>query len=686
MNVPFTRRDETVDDYHGVIVADPYRWLEDAASEETLAWSEAQNALARSYLAAIPQRERIQTRYTELMNYPKYTVPQKKGDRYYFTKNSGLQNQAVLYMQKTPGGASSLVLDPNTLSSDGTVALTNQAFSQDGQLLAYGTSTSGSDWQELRVRQVDSGINYIDVIRWCKFTSIAWRHDNAGFGFGFYYSRFPEPGTVPPEDQTNFNKVYWHRVSTTQAEDVLIYERPDAKELGFSPFITDDGMYLLLEAWHGTDPKNRVYYREVASDGPFVRLLDEADASYNFVGNDGPLFYFHTDLEAPRGRIIAIDIRQPERANWQELVPEQEDVIVFALMVNAQFVIVYMHHAYHTLLIYETNGRFVRAVALPTLGSIEGISGKKEDKELFFSFTSFLYPPSIYRYDFTDQTLALLYGAEVKFDLDGYETQQVFYTSKDGTRVPMFLIHKKGLTLDSNNPTLMYGYGGFNISQTPSYSTRISLWVENGGVYAVVNLRGGNEYGEDWHQAGMLGKKQNVFDDFIAAAEWLIANNYTNRAKLAITGGSNGGLLVAACMVQRPELYGAVVCRVPVIDMLRYHRFTVGRYWIPEYGNAEQSEEHFQFLYAYSPLHNIKEGAVYPPTLIMTADTDDRVVPAHAKKFTATLQAANGGPNPILLRLEMKAGHGMGKPTTKVIEEESDMLAFLFQTFGMTIK
>ncbi len=682
MNVPFTRRDETVENYHGVMVADPYRWLEDAASEETRTWSEAQNDLARSYLSAIPQRAHIQARYTELMNYPKYTVPRKKGERYYFTKNSGLQNQAVLYMQSTPGGESSVVLDPNTLSSDGTVALTNQAFSQDGRLLAYGTSVSGSDWQELRIRAVGNSVDYADLIRWCKFTSIAWQHDNSGF----YYTRFPEPGTVAPEDQTNFNKVYWHRIGTDQAQDELIYERPDAKELGFSPFITDDGSYLLLEVWHGTDPKNRVYYREAASSGSFVRLLDEADASYSFIGNDGPVFYFQTDLEAPRGRIIAIDIRQPESANWRELVPEQEDVIAFALMVNSQFVISYMHHAHHTLHIYETDGRFVRDIPLPTLGSIAGISGEQTDTELFFSFTSFLYPPSIYRYDFSDHTLQQLYETELKFDPSRYETQQVFATSRDGTRVPLFLIHKKGLTLDGNNPALLYGYGGFNISMTPAYSTNISLWVEHGGVYAVANLRGGNEYGEDWHQAGMLEKKQNVFDDFIAAAEWLIANNYTNRSKLAITGGSNGGLLVAACMVQRPELYGAVVCRVPVIDMLRYHKFTVGRYWTGEYGNAEQNKDHFQFLYAYSPLHNIREGTVYPPTLIMTADTDDRVVPAHAKKFTAALQAANGGPNPILLRLEMKAGHGLGKPTTKVIEEESDMLAFLFHTFAMTIE
>ncbi len=680
MNIPQTRRDTTIEDYHGTLVADPYRWLEDASSPEVQAWSEAQNTVTHTYLAALPERERIKTRLTELYNYPKYTVPSRRGDRYYFSKNSGLQNQFVLYKQTSLDGEATLVLDPNTLSTDGTVALVNRSFSEDGTLLAYGTSTSGSDWQEVRVRRVDAGNDFDEVLQWTKFSSLAWRHDQQGF----YYSRFPEPGTVSAEDQTNFNKVYLHKLDTSQIEDQLIFERPDAKELGFDPIVTDDGKYLVLNVYLGTDPKNRIYYREIDSETSFIRLLDEADAEYTFLGNDGPIFYFSTTQNAPRGRIIAIDTRNPERTYWQELVPQQDDVIAFALLANHEFVVVYMHDAHHQMKRYAMYGHFLGEIVLPTLGSIVEISGEVDESELFIGFTSFLFPTEIYRYDFVTDTLTLLHGSEIKFDSSGYETEQVFYPSKDGTRVPMFLTHKKSLVKDSTNPTLLYGYGGFNISLTPAFSLVALLWVESGGIYAVANLRGGGEYGEEWHQAGMFAKKQNVFDDFIAAGEWLIANKYTSTEKLAINGGSNGGLLTGACLVQRPDLYGAVVCEVPVIDMLRYHRFTVGRYWVPEYGDAEHDAEHFTFLYAYSPLHNVKEGVHYPPTLIMTADTDDRVVPAHAKKFTATLQRAHNGENPPLLRLELKAGHGMGKPTTKIIDERSDMLAFLFKIFGMS--
>ena len=681
MNRLTTRRDNVVEDYHGTSVTDPYRWLENARSEETRAWAQAQNALTRQYLDAIDGREKLQQRFTDLWNYPKYSVIHKEGDCYFFSKNSGLQNQSVLYMEETLAGPPSLVLDPNTLSADGTVALTNQSFSKDGSLFAYGTSSGGSDWQEIRIRRVDSATDYDEVIHWSKFTTIAWQRDNQGF----YYTRFPEPGSVPVEDQANFNRVYWHRVGTPQSQDQLVFERPDAKELGFFPTMSHDGQYLLLGVWHGTDPKNCIYYRKEGSDQPFVRLLDKADAHYDFIDNDDTIFYFHTTLDAPHGRIIAIDIAHPEPANWRVLVPEQEDVIALVERVNHQFVVQYMHDASHRLRLYNTDGSFAREIELPAPGSIMEMSGKPDDTELFINFTSYLYPPSIYRYDFSSGTLSLLHGSEVKFNVDNYQTTQVFYTSKDGTRVPMFLTHRKDLPLDGNNPTLLYGYGGFNISLTPSFSIPPLLWIENGGIYAVANLRGGNEYGEEWHQAGMLEKKQNVFDDFIAAAEWLIANKYTNKARLAINGRSNGGLLVAACMIQRPDLYGAVVCGVPVIDMLRYHRFTVGRYWIPEYGDAEHDPEHFKFLYAYSPLHNVKEGVEYPPTLILTADTDDRVVPAHSMKFAATLQGAQKGPHSILLWVEMKAGHGLGKPTSKMIEEESDVLAFLCKVFGMRV-
>ncbi len=678
------RRADVVDDYHGTCVADPYRWLEDPASPETMAWTDAQDAATDAYLAALPHREEIRERLTRLWDYPKYSVPTARGDRLFYARNSGLQNQAVLYMQEGPEGQPRVVLDPNTLSADGTVALTNQAFSRDGALLAYGASGSGSDWQELRVRRVDAGTDYDETIRWLKFSSVAWRHDNSGF----YYNRYPAPGTVAPEDESNYNSVYWHALGTPQERDILVYERPDAKELGFDPSITDDGAYLVLQVWHGTDPRTRIYYRllgdtEDGEQRPFVRLLDGGDALYSVVGSDGPVFYIHTDLDAPRGRIVAIDTRRPTREHWRELVPERDDVIDSVAMVDTQFVVVYMRDASHRVALYDRDGAPRGEIALPAPGSIVALSGEQHDTELFLQFTSYLYPPTVFRYDVPSGALTTFRRSELDFDPSRYETRDVFYTSKDGARVHMFLTHRRGLALDGDNPTLLYGYGGFNISLTPTFSIPVLNWLEHGGVYAVANLRGGNEYGEEWHQAGMLGRKQNVFDDFSAAAEWLVAQGYTRRERLAISGGSNGGLLVAACVTQRPDLCGAAVCSVPVIDMLRYHRFTVGRYWIPEYGNAEADAEQFRYLYAYSPLHNVRDGVAYPPIIIPTADTDDRVVPAHAKKFAARLQAANGGPNPILLRVEKRAGHGGGKPTSKAIDEAADVYTFLFDLFGM---
>ena len=676
-----TRKDDVVEQYHGTLVADPYRWLEDAGSAETRAWVDAQNKVSAAYFQAVEQRPRIVERLTELIDFPRYSAPIKKGQHYFFSHNTGLQNQAVLYTQEGLEGQPSLLLDPNTLSADGTVALVTQSYSHDGSLLAYGVSASGSDWQDIKIRRIANGEDYPEVLHWSKFASIAWKHDNSGF----YYNRLPEPGSVPEEDQSCYSRVYWHSLGTAQEMDQLIYERPDAKELSFSPVITEDGAYLILLVWLGTDPKSRVYYREVESNGPFTRLLDDFDAAYQFIYNVGPIFYFQTDLNASRGRIIAIDMHNPERANWREVLPEQDDVIAFASVVAQQFVVILKHDAHHLVKKYGLDGAPLGEIALPTLGSIVEITGNPDENEAFFTFTSFLYPPTVLRYDFLNDTLVTWRGPGLKFDPAHYETRQVFYTSRDGTRVPMFLTHKRGLVLDGTNPTFLYGYGGFNISLTPTFSSHDLLWLECGGVYAQANLRGGDEYGEEWHLDGMLEKKQHVFDDFIAAAEWLIANGYTSRERLAINGRSNGGLLVAACMVQRPDLYGAVLCEVPVIDMLRYHKFTVGRYWIPEYGNAEESPEHFQFLYAYSPLHNVKSGVAYPATLITAADTDDRVVPSHAKKFAATLQAASSGSEPILLRIETRAGHGLGKPIAKVIEERADVYAFLFKQFAVRI-
>ncbi len=676
---PPARRDSTADIYHGVKVPDPYRWLEDADAHQTQAWVAQQNKLTSDFLTGVSAREKIKARLTHLLNYRRYSAPYKEGDRYFFWKNDGLQNQSVLYTQKTLEGKPRIVINPNLLSVDGTIAVTTTAVSKDGTLLAYALSRSGSDRRDVKIRTTDSSRDYDETLKWCKFTSIAWKHDGAGF----FYNRFPDPNTVAPEDRNNYNRVYRHKLGTAQSQDQLIYERPDNKELAFAPLITEDGKFLILHVEHGTDPKNRVYYRPVQSAAPFIRLLDDADARYDFIGNTDSVFYFHSDLDAPRGRIIAIDINNPARESWREILPQTDDVIDYVALINNHFVVAYMHDVHHQLKIYNLDGSFVRKIPLPTLGRVSGLSGKQYDTEMFFSFTSFLFPSTSYRYDFLNQQLTTVHKPEIDFDPSHYKTKQVFYHSRDGTRVPMFITHKKGLKLDGGNPTLLYGYGGFNISIKPSFSVSVLNWLEQGGVYAVANLRGGGEYGEAWHQAGMLDKKQNVFDDFIAAAEWLIENKYTNPKRLAIRGGSNGGLLVAACMLQRPRLFGAVVCQVPVTDMLRYHKFTVGRYWIPEFGSAEAGPQEFKVLYAYSPLHNIKAGVEYPPILVTSAGTDDRVVPAHAKKFVATLQAKAAGKNPILLRVETKAGHGGGKPISKVINEQADIYAFLFKMLDL---
>ncbi len=676
---PETRKGSVVDAYHGVEVADPYRWLEDADSAETQAWVARQNVLTEGFLSGIPARARLASRLKELTNYPRYSSPSKHGERYFFWKNSGLQNQSVLCAQETLDSEPQIVINPNTLSADGTVAVSTTAVSWNGRLLAYGLSRSGSDEQEVRIRNIDTGRDYDETLQWCRFTTIAWAHD----GRGFFYSRFPDPNTVAAEDRMNYNRLYWHTLGTSQSNDTLIYERPDNKELGFAPAVTEDGKYLVVYVYHGTDPRNRVYCRPLDSDTPFVKLLDEADAKYEFLGNQGGTFYFMTNLEAPRGRIIAIDLDRPQRTEWETVIPQGDDVIDYAGLIDRHFIVAYMHDVHHLLKVQRLDGSYVRDIALPSLGTVGALSGKQDDSEMFFTFTSFLYPSTSFRYDLRSDDLRVLHEPEIDFDTSEYETEQVFCTSKDGTRIPMFITHKKGLAPNKDNPTLLYGYGGFNINIKPRFSTSILAWLEAGGIYAQANMRGGSEYGETWHQAGMLEKKQNVFDDFIAAAEWLIDNDYTRPEKLAIRGGSNGGLLVAVCMLQRPDLYGAVICQVPVIDMLRYHKFTVGRYWVPEYGNAEASEKEFEFLYAYSPLHNVQTDTDYPPILITSADTDDRVVPSHSKKFAATLQEETPGANPILLRVETKAGHGGGKPISKTIEEQADVYAFLFEILDM---
>lgn len=665
------KKSEVTEDFHGTKVADPYRWLETADSQETKDWGEDQQKKCKEYFSTSEIKSVDKSRLTELFDYDKFFVPKKVNDSLFYLKNDGLQNQAILYVENKNG--TKLVIDPNKLSEDGTVAMTNYAIREDEKLIAYAVSESGSDWQTIKVRDIETTEDLVDTIQWVKFTNIVWSPD----GSGFFYGRFPEPGTVATEDESNHHKIFFHKIGTDQREDQLIHEQPEDKELMFWPFLTEDDQYLCLNVRLGTAPENRFYYKRFGSTEPFTRLLDDQDAEYSYITNDGTTFYFKTDLDSPKGRIVAIDLTNPNRNNWQEIIPEQENVISAVKWINDQFVTIYMKDAHHQIYFYKKDGTLTQQLELPIIGSLTEITGKGKSTEMYFGMTSFLTPTSIYKYDFNSRDLETIQESNMSIDVSQFKTTQVFYESKDGTKVPMFITHKRGLSLDSNNPVILYGYGGFNISLTPSFNPAILRWLEKGGVYAVANLRGGSEYGEAWHKAGMLERKQNVFDDFISAGEWLITNKYTRPSKLSIMGGSNGGLLVSACMVQRPDLFGAVICRVPVIDMLRYHKFTIGRYWIPEYGNAEKNPEHFKFMFAYSPLHNIKEGQKYPPVLIATADTDDRVVPAHAKKFAATLQEKASADSKVILRLETKAGHGLGKPTSKVIDEWVDFYSFL---------
>src|SRR5947209_5050776 len=682
---PSAHKSAVVDDYHGTPVPDPYRWLEDPDAPDSRAWIEAENRITESYLAQIPQRDAIRRRLTQLWNYPKYGAPFHKVGRYFFFKNDGLQNQSVLYKQASLVADAEVLLDPNVLSSDGTVALSTLALSEDGRLLAYGTSASGSDWEEFHVRDIATARDRADHLRWIKFSGASWTHD----GRGFFYSRYPEAADKALTSVNRFQKVYYHRLGTAQARDVLVYERSDQPDWGFGAAVTDDGRYVVMNVWLGTDRRNRVHYLDLRSatrprvTGAVTRLLDDFDAGYGFIGNDGPVFYFLTDLDAPKKRVIAIDTRQPERARWREIIPQGEDVLEGVQIIHDVFVAHYMHDAHSRLRLFALDGRFLKDVALPTLGAVASISGERKDDAMFYAFTSFLYPTTIFRYDFTEGTSSVFKAPAIDFDPSRYETKQVFYTSKDGTRVPMFITHKQGIKLDGSNPTYLYGYGGFDISLTPSFSVSVLAWLELGGVYAMPNLRGGGEYGEEWHQAGMHEKKQNVFDDFLAAAEYLIAQGYTTPAKLAVGGGSNGGLLVGAAITQRPELFGAALPAVGVMDMLRFHKFTIGWAWVTEYGSADSAAQ-FPYLYAYSPLHRITPGASYPATLVTTADHDDRVVPGHSFKFPAALQAAQAGPRPVLIEIETKAGHGAGKPTSKLIEEQADRWAFLVRALGIT--
>ena len=679
---PVTKTVDQVDDLHGTPVEDSYRWLEDdvRTNPEVASWVESQNKVTFDFLKSIPQREAIQKRMTELWNYEKIGAPFKRGGRYYFSRNDGLQNQNVLFQQETLNSDSSALLDPNSWSKDGTVALSGTAFSDDGRYVAYGIQDAGSDWNTWRIMEIATNRVLEEELKWVKFSGAEWTPDSRGF----FYARYPQPEEGAAFTSLNTNmKVYYHRVGTLQSSDVLVYERPDHPEWGFQLSVSEDGHYLIITVWQGTDDRYRIVVKDLTEPyGLPYELIDNFEHEYSFVGNDSQVLYFKTNVDALNRRVIAIDLKKPARENWTQVIAETDNAMDGVGIVGNMFVCSYLKDAKTQVKLHSMDGTFVREVEFPGIGTAAGFDGRRKDTETFYSFSGFAVPTTIYKYNMITGESQLYRKSQVKFNPDEYETSQVFYASKDGTKVPMFITHKKGLQLDGNNPVLLYGYGGFNISITPTFSVSRVTWMEMGGVLAVANIRGGGEYGERWHKAGTKQNKQNVFDDFIAAAEWLIANKYTSPKKLAIQGRSNGGLLVGACMTQRPDLFGACLPGVGVMDMLRFQKFTAGRFWTDDYGSADVAEE-FPALLKYSPYHNIKGGVQYPATLITTADTDDRVVPGHSFKFAAQLQASQSGVAPTLIRIETSAGHGAGKPTAKIIEESSDELAFLVKTLGM---
>ena len=692
LTYPDTKKGDTTDTYHGTTVADPYRWLEDDVrkSPDVASWVEAENRVSDAFLKDIPQREAIRKRITDLWNYEKISAPSKVGGRYFFSKNDGLQNQSVFYTQDALDGPARMLLDPNTWSKDGTIALSGLAISDDAKYLAFGKAAAGSDWNTWHVLDVATGKLMTDTLEWVKFSGASWTLD----GKGFYYSRFPEPKKDAAFQALNENQtLYYHRLGTPQSDDVLTYRTPDHPKWTVGGTVSEDGKYLVISVGDGTTSrKSRVVYRDLTDpNAQPVELVANHKNKFSFLGNDGAVFYFQTDYNAPKYQVVAIDTKNPDPKGWKTIVPEAAEVLEGTDLFGSQFVCSYLKDARSVVKVIDMAGKLVREVDLPGIGTAGGFNGKRTDAETFYTFSSFATPPSTYKYDLGTGKSTLLRQAKVKFDPAEYEVKQVFVPSKDGTKVPMFVAHKKGLKLDGTNPTLLYGYGGFNISLTPGFSVSRLMWMEMGGVFAVANLRGGGEYGDDWHRAGTKTKKQNVFDDFIACGEWLVKEKFTSPKKLAIQGGSNGGLLVGACMTQRPDLYGACLPAVGVMDMLRFQKFTAGRFWVDDYGSSEsENPEEFKALLAYSPYHVLLRNGPrdYPATLVTTADTDDRVVPGHSFKFAAALQAMQKGSAPVLIRIETKAGHGAGKPTAKVIEEVADQWAFLVRTldFRPTIR
>ena len=675
---PETKKVDVVDDYHGTKVADPYRWLEDDHSEETKAWVTEQNKVTFSYLESIPFRDKIKERFTQIFNYPKYGAPIKAGDRYYFFKNDGLQNQSVMYVKNDINAEAKVFFDPNKLSEDGTKALSTFSFSDDGKYLAYGVSTGGSDWNEFFVMNTETREQLSDHLKWIKFSGIAWK------GNGFYYNRFPEPTGSELSTKNEYSKVYYHKIGDKQENDILIYEDNDRPNRGFSAQTTDDERFLIVYMREGTS-NNGFMVKDLSDpNAKFITITDDLKNNYAVLDNVDDKLLVRTDYNAPNYRLIVVDPKNPARENWKDILPEKKDVLQGVRIIGGKLIATYMQDVAHHVYLFDLSGNPEGEIELPSLGTV-GFSGKRNENIAFYTFTSFTYPGTIFKFDVSTKKSESYQQIELDFDFENYETKQVFYESKDGTKIPMFIVHKKGLKLNGNNPTYLYAYGGFNSSRLPTFSTTRLMLLENDGIYALANLRGGGEYGEAWHKAGMLEKKQNVYDDFIAAAEYLIKEGYTSPSKLAIAGGSNGGLLIGAVINQRPELFKVALPAVGVMDMLRYHKFTIGYYWAVEYGSSDDPEQ-FKYLYAYSPLHNIKEGLNYPATLVTTADHDDRVVPAHSFKYIAELQDKYNGENPVMIRIETQAGHGAGKPTSKIIEEVADVWSFIFYNFGVTPK
>lgn len=677
---PAAPKSDHVDDYHGVKVPDPYRPLEDVDAPATATWVAQENALTRSYFDAIPARAKLLARLKVLNDYEKVGAPSVVGGRYFFSKNSGLQNQAILYWAPSLAAAPQVLIDPNTLSTDGTVALGATSISDDGKLVAYSTQVSGSDWQTFRVRDVETGRDLPDVLEWTAGGG-SWKRD----GSGFYYATYPRPTDARSalKAAKDNQKVWFHALGTPQSADTLVYERPDHPKWFIGARTSDDGAYLFLTLSDGTSVKNALLVKDLrVPNAPVVEIRPIGVAQWSVLGNDGTTLYVETTNGAPNGKVVAIDLAAPARE--RTLIAESKDALEGVSLVGDDFYATYLHDAYSVARVYDLAGTLVKEIALPGIGSVAGFGTRRKNTEFFYTYTSYTVPPTVYRFDVATKTSTLQFGAKLAFDPSAFTSEQVFATSKDGTRVPMILTYKKGLKRDGTAPTILYAYGGFNIALTPSFSASRVAWMEMGGIYAVANLRGGSEYGEAWHEAGMFGKKQNVFDDFLASAHYLIDNRYTATPKLAISGGSNGGLLVGAVMTQHPELFGAALPAVGVMDMLRFQKFTVGYAWTTEYGNADASLDEFTTLYKYSPLHNLKPGIHYPPTLVSTADHDDRVFPAHSFKFAAQLQADQAGPNPVLITIETKAGHGAGKPISKQLEETADTYAFLVKALGIS--